>query len=99
MNDEQPTEPATPPTPYPDLTPRQRMTVRLLNGIGNDMGTGTMEEQHTAALLRLCADAVGCGQEWATVLMVRHWMLNHADAGEGAGWVAQWEQWNGEAGE
>ena len=95
---EQPTEP-TPTPPYPDLTPRQRMVVRLLGSIGNDMATGTEAEQQTAALLRLCADAVGCGQEWATVLIVRHWMLNHADEGAGAGWVAQWEQWNSEAGE
>lgn len=73
MNDEQPTEPATPPTPYPDLTPRQRMTVRLLNGIGNDMGTGTVEEQHTAALLRLSADAIGRGYAGELVAAMREW--------------------------
>ena len=71
MTDEQPTEPT--PTPYADLTPRQRMTVRLLNGLSNDMGTGTVEEQHTAALLRLAADAIGRGYAGELVQAMREW--------------------------
>lgn len=77
MSDEQSTEPTTPPTAYPDLTPRQRMTVRLLNGIGNDMGTGTTEEQHTAALLRLAADAVSRGYAGELVAAMREWAWEH----------------------
>lgn len=73
MSDEQSTD-----TPsYPDLTPRQRMTVRSLNGIGNDMSTGTVEEQHTAALLRLAADAIGRGYAGELVAAMREWAWEH----------------------
>lgn len=77
MNDNQPTEPTALPTPYPDLTPRQRMVVHICNGIGNDMQFGTTAEQHTAALLRLCADATSRGYAGELVAAMREWAWGH----------------------
>lgn len=55
------------------LTPRQRMVVHLTTGIANDLDRGTVAEQHTAALLRLCADAVSHGYEPGLVVAGRAW--------------------------
>lgn len=57
--------------PAPELTARQRVVVHLATGLGNDMQTGTLAEQHTAALLMLVADAVSHGYERDMVAWVR----------------------------
>lgn len=69
MSDEQVTEP----TPHTNLTPRQRVAIHLFTGLGNDMSTGTVEEQHTAALLKLVTDAVSRGYDGELVRAMREW--------------------------
>lgn len=59
--------------PTRELTPRQRVGVHLFRGLGNDMSTGTIDEQHTAALLQLCCDAVERGYAGELVALVRAW--------------------------
>jgi hypothetical protein len=63
----------TPTTTTIDLTPRQRMVVYLFSKLSDDMQTGTVEEQHTAALLRLVADAVSRGYAGELVRVGREW--------------------------
>ena len=78
MSDEQPTETdELPAVTHANLTPRQRVAVYLFNGLGNDMTTGTIEEQHTAALLKLCTDAVSRGYDGELVRAMREWAWEH----------------------
>ena len=74
MSDEQPTETdELPAVTHANLTPHQRVVVYLFNGLGNDMSTGTVEEQHTAALLKLAMDAVSRGYDGELVRAMREW--------------------------
>lgn len=59
--------------PIRELTPRQRVGVHLFRGLGNDMSTGTIDEQHTAALLQIACDAVERGYAGELVALVRAW--------------------------
>lgn len=82
MNDEQATEPTVLPSPHPDLTPRQRVVAYLARNLSNDLQTGTVAEQHTAALLALVADAVTRGYEAGLVELVRKWQLTESEQPE-----------------
>lgn len=62
-----------PPLPLAHLTSQQRMVVYVLSGIANDLDRGTKGEQHTAALLRLAADAVERTYEAELVALARAW--------------------------
>lgn len=55
------------------LTARQRMVAYLSSSIATDMDRGTLSEQHTAALLRVVADAVTCGYERELVALAGAW--------------------------
>lgn len=59
--------------PARDLTPRQRLALYLFRGLSNDMSTGSVSEQHTAALLALACDAVERGYEGELVRVGREW--------------------------
>lgn len=56
-----------------NLTPRQRVCFYLFNSLANDLDRGTIEEQHTAAVLRLAADAVSRGYDGELVRAMREW--------------------------
>lgn len=78
MSDEQPTETdELPAVTHANLTPRQRVCFYLFNSLANDLERGTVEEQHTAALLRLAADAVSRGYDGELVRAMREWAWEH----------------------
>lgn len=56
-----------------ELTPRQRVVVHLAGSLANDLDRGNRAEQHTAALLRLVADAVSRSYAGELVVVAREW--------------------------
>lgn len=60
------------PTPR-ECTPRQRSMIAILAYLARDLGSGTLAEQHTAAMLRLAADAIERGYEAQLVALARGW--------------------------
>lgn len=72
---EEPIEYMTAPQPTRrKLTPRQSNLIGVLITISNDMNTShNRAEHHTAALLRLVADATELGYEAELVALARAW--------------------------
>lgn len=71
-------------TPARELTTAQRVAHRLCKGLATDLDRGPVTEQHTAALLRLCADAIERGYEGELVALVGAWRLERErEAGDG----------------
>lgn len=60
-------------TPGRELSVGQRVAYRLCNGLAADLDRGQHAEQHTAALLRLCADAIERGYEGELVALAGAW--------------------------
>lgn len=56
-----------------NLTSRQRVTTYIAATLANDLDRGSVAEQHTAALLRLVADAVERKVEAELVRVGREW--------------------------
>lgn len=72
-----------PPTSNWDLlTPQQRNVIRVSRGLANDLDRGTTDEQHTAALLHLVADAVLNGYEADVVRTTCEWRLARERKGQ-----------------
>lgn len=68
--------------PTRELTRRQRNLIAVATSIANDLDlNGTRDEQHTAALLRLMADAVARGYQGELVALVRAWRLEREGEG------------------
>lgn len=65
------------------LTPQQRMVVRVTSSIARDLDRGTKAEQHTAALLRLVADAVERGYEAELTVVIREWAREREAGSDG----------------
>ena len=82
--------------PGRELTTAQRGAHRLCKGRATDLDRGTHAEQHTAALLRLCADAIEHGYEAELVALAGAWRREVERPGE---WVGTWQQFNAEAGQ
>lgn len=70
--------------PGRELTTAQRVAHRLCKGLAADMDRGTHAEQHTAALLRLCADAIEHGYEAELVALAGAWRLERERHGDWA---------------
>jgi len=59
--------------PRRELTSQQRVIVRLMEGSIRMLERGTVAEQQTAALLRLCADAIERDYDAGLVAVGREW--------------------------
>lgn len=67
-------EPAQPEPGKRELTIGQQVAARLCVVLAGDLDShSTRAEQHTAALLRLCADAIERGYEAELVRRAREW--------------------------
>jgi hypothetical protein len=56
-----------------ELTSKQRVSLRLMEGSIRQLEQGTTAEQHTSALLRLAMDAIERGYEAQLVALARGW--------------------------
>lgn len=90
-------------TPVRELSVGQRVAHRLCNGLAADLDRGQHAEQHTASLLRMCADAIQHGYEGELVALVVAWRREReapTSTGLGTGvWVGTWQKFNAEAGD
>lgn len=68
--------PGAPAPPKHSITWRQRNLAEVMVLLANDLDSnGTRAEQHTAALLRLVADAIERQSEAEAVALLRAWRL------------------------